>query len=562
MTPLADAAVSLSRSPELSMAVKATVLVAVGLATVRLAARSRASVRHVLLAATFAAILALPLAAASGLDLPIGIRVGATASGLPPRDAAPTPAPALRTPARQGESAPRLPHVAWAEFARGLWVAGTAFLLARLGWMLWSLRRLRRTGIPWPAANDVLRVLAANAGVNRTVDLVVHEEVALPLTFGTRHPVLVLPADAREWGDAELRRALVHELEHVRRRDWAVQTAARVVCAGWWFHPLVWTAWRRLGLEAERACDDAVVAREESVDYAEQLVLLAKRLSPVHAQATLGMANRSDLSARVSALLDSGQRRGRAGIGMLTGAALASLALLLIVAPLRAVAVSGAPGVSSTSSPGIQQRRLQRSLDGGLYEAALHGDLDEISALLQAGANVNAVIAGDGTPLIGAVRSGRPEAVVFLLDRGARPDVTVLGDGTALIAAAQNGNVELVRLLVDRGATVDLAVQGDASPLIAAAADNRLDVVSLLLDRGADIELVVPGDENALIRASEGGHLATVRALVQRGANVNARVWAAQGGDAKGEWRTPLAMARRGGHEAVAAFLVSAGARE
>jgi beta-lactamase regulating signal transducer with metallopeptidase domain len=562
MTPFAQAAVSLSQSPELSMAVKATVLIAIGLAAVRVAARSRASVRHLLLAATFGAILTLPLAAAYSLDIPLSVPADRTAGTVPDRATAAPPVPARAVPAGEVPTPRRLPPVSWTRLARGLWIAGAAVFLSRLAWVLWRLRRLRRTGIPWPEMNDALQSLAAEAGVERPVDIVLHEEVPLPLTFGTRRPVLVLPPDARDWSDGDLRRVLVHEIEHVRRRDWAVQTAARAACAAWWFHPLVWVAWRRLSLEAERACDDAVIVREESVDYAEQLVLLARRLSAAHAQPALGMANRSDLSARVSALLDRGQRRGRAGLGMLAGATVAALSLLLTVAPLRAVAVSSAPSVPASSATTGRQARVQRALDRDLYEASLRGDVDGVSALIQAGANVNAVIAGDGSALIGAVRSGRRDVVELLLDRGAKPDLAVIGDGTALIAAAQTGRIELVRLLIDRGANPNVGVVGDGSPLIAAAGANRVEIVALLLDRGADIELVVPGDENALIQASEAGHLGVVRALVQRGANVNARVWASQGGRPAGEWRTPLAMARRGAHDGVAAFLLSAGARE
>ena len=89
---------------------------------------------------------------------------------------------------------------------------------------------------------------------------------------------------------------------------------ARAVCAFYWFQPLVWIAWRQICLEAERSCDDAVVMRTEHTDYAEQLVGLARRLSNTLPPPVLSMANRSDLSRRISSIRDSKQARGRAGL--------------------------------------------------------------------------------------------------------------------------------------------------------------------------------------------------------------------------------------------------------
>jgi ankyrin repeat protein len=96
-----------------------------------------------------------------------------------------------------------------------------------------------------------------------------------------------------------------------------------------------------------------------------------------------------------------------------------------------------------------------------------------------------------------------------------------------------------------------------------AAREGHADVIELLLSRGASIDLVAPDDENALIQASGAGHVDVVKLLVARDANVNVRVWADSGfRQSGGEWRTPLSMALRGGHDAVAAYLRSVGARE
>ena len=156
----------------------------------------------------------------------------------------------------------------FATLLRFLWAAGAMLLLVLLAIELRRLRALRRGGLPWLGQNELIRSLAVTSGVHRSVDVLLHEAVSAPLTCGVWRPTILLPMDASDWREADLRRALVHELEHVRRGDWATQLLARVVCACYWFHPLVWMAWGRLRLEAERACAGDVlcaVVHEERV---------------------------------------------------------------------------------------------------------------------------------------------------------------------------------------------------------------------------------------------------------------------------------------------------------
>jgi ankyrin repeat protein len=279
------------------------------------------------------------------------------------------------------------------------------------------------------------------------------------------------------------------------------------------------------------------------------------------------MAHRSQLEGRLMAILDPAVRR----LSALHIRVAAGTALLLMAVPVAAVQLQTArpstrgvrqtgtiePSPQRASSPTLESpmrrvvaqaavragqnepgrratNRAQEALDRGLLEAAEDGDRDGVSELLVAGANVNGEVVGDGSPLIGAARRGRLEVVGLLLDRGADPNMIVRGDG---------------------------------SPIIMAAREGHLDVVDLLLKRGAIVDQVAPGDENALIQSSASGQLAVVKLLVARGADVNARVWVDRvfgrpDGSQDGEWRTPLNMARKAGHDAVAAYLISAGARE
>jgi uncharacterized protein (TIGR03435 family) len=164
------------------------------------------------------------------------------------------------------------------------------------------------------------------------------------MTCSVVRPVVIFPADAHRWDEQDVERALIHELEHVRRYDWATHCLARVACAAYWFHPLVWVAWRHLTLEAERSCDDAVLGNSEAIAYANQLLGLARRRSAVSRSPALAMANRSDLAARIRALLDRTQSRGPLGALPLAGCAIAA-AIVLTMSSIRLVAAPQSAGV-------------------------------------------------------------------------------------------------------------------------------------------------------------------------------------------------------------------------
>ena len=238
---------------------------------------------------------------------------------------------------------------------RVLWAGGAMLQLGFLGWQLLRLRRIQRTGIPWLEGRDLARMLAAECGV-RGRSMSCSTRRSRPQSLAAPYvPSYCYLSMFGRWSEDDLRRALIHELEHVRRGDWAMQRIARVTVACYWFHPLVWVAWRRFCLEAERAADDAVLRTAQSAEYAEQLVGLARSMSNAEAHPVPGMANRSDLSARVSAMLDSNQRRGRAGFLAAAGAIAAAALVLAMIGPLTAVAQSPGPR-SVEAEPGSRPR--------------------------------------------------------------------------------------------------------------------------------------------------------------------------------------------------------------
>ena len=80
-------------------------------------------------------------------------------------------------------------------------------------------------------------------------------ELTTPATIGWRRPLLLLPADWRDWSPAERRAVLAHELAHVCRGDFLAGLAAQLSLALHFYHPLAHWLAARLRLEQELAAD-------------------------------------------------------------------------------------------------------------------------------------------------------------------------------------------------------------------------------------------------------------------------------------------------------------------
>ncbi len=354
----------------LSIAVKATVTMTLALLGAWLARGNRAALRHLLLAAGFAVLIALPFTSLVVPTFSVTVAIPMPLPAPVPEIPAPTPGSSsavdsIDAPPIVQSATPSRPWPSWPALAVAIWVLGVALFIAPVIAGLFQVRALRRASRPWPRGQRFVDQLAADVGLRRHVEMLQHDGLPGPVTCGIIRPAVVVPADADEWNDEDLRRALVHELEHVRRADWASQCVARLVCAAYWFHPLVWIASRRLVLEAERACDDGVLRRPAvaSVDdgdataYADQLVGLARRLSDAPSQAQLAMANRHDLSTRVRAVLDSRQRRGRAGTRWLVFAGALAALFVMTMSPLKVVTIAAQSG--SSQAPQAPPQRYE-----------------------------------------------------------------------------------------------------------------------------------------------------------------------------------------------------------
>lgn len=165
-----------------------------------------------------------------------------------------------------------------------LWLAvGAVFFCWHIAAYARFSRRVRASLAP-PTAEAL--ALFEGLGHSRRVRLAQSGQVDAPMLLGVFRPVIVLPQGGPSLHGQALSAALRHELTHARRWDicykWLVVLAASLH----WFNPLVHWMGRRIALDCELSCDEAVVRAlepEQRMAYGDLLLLLAagpKRTAP------------------------------------------------------------------------------------------------------------------------------------------------------------------------------------------------------------------------------------------------------------------------------------------
>ena len=212
----------------------------------------------------------------------------------------------------------------------------------RMGWALLRLRRISAragavTAPPWCAA---LQALRGQAGIARPVRLLVSDQIASPLSWGWRRPVILL--DRNSLDAAAPTAVLSHELAHVAAHDWPLMLLARAMLAWYWWHPLMHLLVRSMEHDVECAADDAALrAGVQPSQYAHTLLQVSRHAFAAPHGGSVGqrIAGRgAALTARIAALLDA--RRPRAPVSAGAWAAGALLTAILIAA-LSGLALKG-----------------------------------------------------------------------------------------------------------------------------------------------------------------------------------------------------------------------------
>jgi beta-lactamase regulating signal transducer with metallopeptidase domain len=230
----------------------------------------------------------------------------------------------------------------WPHFFFGLWLTGVVALLIRLGFgshLLWQLRK-KSTPSGDRRVLEIFHALLLENGTTRQVELRESPGCSVPMTWGLRSHIILLPKEALSWSDNRLTAAMRHELGHIVRRDYLTRLLSTLACAFYWPNPMVWIAARALRDTQEQACDDVVLnAGTDPEDYATLLFDAARSFTrtPLGIHQAVAMAQPSTLETRITAIIEDRDRTmpGRsARFLMVLG--LAAVVLVSTAAQIRA----------------------------------------------------------------------------------------------------------------------------------------------------------------------------------------------------------------------------------
>ena len=198
ISAITDFILLVSGSVGLSILAKATLVLLLGLIVGAIAGRAQSSWRHLIFATTFAAVLALPLVAIAIPEVAVELETAApveahsqsSTTADSPLTSSELPMIAARDAGAPSPEVWALTSVTVILFS--VWITGALFLLLSLTVDLLRVRGLRRHGIPSKKLRGIIERLTIDARM-KPVDVLLHEKLSAPVTFGFFNPVIMLP---------------------------------------------------------------------------------------------------------------------------------------------------------------------------------------------------------------------------------------------------------------------------------------------------------------------------------------------------------------------------------
>lgn len=287
-------------------------------------------------------------------------------------------------------------------FTRALWITSA--------WL--AIRRVVRAAtqpadVMWVR---VLEKLQRDLRVDHHVGLRLSVLVDVPCVIGWLRPIILLPpAGCLGLTPQQLEAVLAHELAHIKRHDFLVNSLQRIAEALLFYHPGAWWISRQIRIEREHCCDDAAVAVcPDVVGYARALTTLEVSRA---ASGPLLAATGGDLVGRIRRLL-SGHENPVSGVAPVTAVTLLLIAIGASALASTASVQQGSSGTMRETAPGPTQEMI-RQFDNSRTRGDKVNAISRLSGDLSAAAWQKLVLIAEHDPDFEV----RKEAVSYIAGR-------------------------------------------------------------------------------------------------------------------------------------------------
>ncbi len=323
---------------------------------------------------------------------------------------------------RQGSAATGQLRVdsTWSYLLAAVWIVASIVRMAQLAGQGWKLRELWRRAVP---VADAALDTCSGLQKGRSVQVCVSADVDRPSVIGFFAPKILVPTWLFEQlSTTELRHIVLHEMEHLRRRDDWMNLLQKVGLVVFPLNPALRWVDRQMAAERELACDDGVL-RQTQMRRA-----YASCLTSIAAMRLERKMHRRMVALALGLLGTAGMLRGRSQFsrrieGILGRRAVMNPMLARVVAVVLVIGVFGA-GVELMRSPllvsfGPRAISGDVAVDGGGHyggaramDAGFHvGQAKAMGDLVARGAGntreVNLVVQAQGVPQRRTLRSKR-----------------------------------------------------------------------------------------------------------------------------------------------------------
>lgn len=449
---------------------------------------------------------------------------------------------------------------------------------------------------------SLFRRLKHEMGIFRNVRFLMSEKISEPVTFHFLKPVVLVPVSFFSGLDPQqVELVLLHELAHIRRHDYLINTFQSLIEILFFYHPAIWWISGSIREEREHCCDDLVLkVHNNPMLYAEALTSLQVSHRQQKFRFAMSLNGKTGtFKKRIFRLFGQYERPNsflKSGLlGTVLTLSLLTQTVVQTNVPLQ-VEESIADFFETSSEVELSSEIEISDVEEGFSESDFDTELADFEAL---------AIEDDFERLMQAIRRSDYELVKELLKKGVdfrKPD----NEGvTPLLLATQIQSEAIINLILDytlKDAGFDFDFSGESAnchelteavrkndlnkvrkllelfdpncidtepgyrtfsmdghtwqatnartPLMAAARGGKVELARMLVAAGADVNFHTPDDEPPLLAGIESGSLATVKFLYAQGARGNAR---------RGE-AMPIAIAAREGHVDIINFFLEKGA--